>query len=149
MEFHFVKLNGAYLSMVDPKLKPRIVCFSEKATAATFVNYAAYFRARNRIWPCLDMSRDTRKLEMGLDVVSPYGTPNQIKRFLDIETFDQDSLDKISAKSNVSYFCVVNFDVTYNNGNETETMNISGQEMDGDANPEDFGEWMDLSLKTK
>jgi len=39
--------------------------------------------------------------------------------------------------------------VTYNNGNETETMNISGQEMDGDANPEDFGEWMDLSLKTK
>ena len=55
MEFHFVKLNGAYLSMVDPKMKPRIVCFSEKATAATFVNYAAAL-VFGRVWIC----RETR-----------------------------------------------------------------------------------------
>jgi hypothetical protein len=33
--------------------------------------------------------------------------------------------------------------------NDSESIKMSGQEMDGVANPEDFGEWMDFSLKTK
>lgn len=150
MEFHFVKLThtGAYLSMVDPKMKPRMVCFSQKGTAKNFVNYAADFRARTRVWPSLDLSRDTRKLEAGEQVTVPYGTPKQIKRFLEIETYDLESIEKLAIQTNVSFFCITEFDVVYNS-NDSETMNFSGQEFNGEANFKDFGDWMDISLESK
>jgi hypothetical protein len=56
-------------------------------------------------------------------------------------------LDKISSRTNVSFYCILAFDVIFNS--ESESISMSGQEMDGMASPEDFGEWMDYSLKTK
>ena len=150
MQFHFVKLTHTrtYLSMVDPKQKPRFVCFSEREVGKEYINYAADSRARNRIWPCLDMSSERRKLEVGTKVSIPYGRPEQIKRFLEIESFDFGSLDKIATTTNVSFYCIQDFDVSYNGG-DSETVRMSGQEMDGKGDPKDFGDWMDFSLKTK
>ena len=54
---------------------------------------------------------------------------------------------KISSRTNVSFYCILAFDVIF--GEDTESITMSGQEMDGIATPEDFGEWMDFSLKTK
>jgi|SRR5210317_1297159 hypothetical protein len=144
MDFHLVKLNfkGTYLSIVDPKSKPRFVCFAEKETAKNYINYAAEFRAKNRIWPCMDMTSEFRKLE-AKNV--PYGRPEQIKRYLDIESFDIGTLDKLACKTNISFYCILKFDVTYNGPNET--LSFSGQELDGVADPIEFGKWMDLSLK--
>lgn len=144
MDFHLVKLNfkGTYLSIVDPKSKPRFVCFTEKETAKSYINYAAEFRAKNRIWPCLDMTSEFRKLETKN---VPYGRPEQIKRYLDIESFDIGTLDKLACKTNISFYCILKFDVTYDGPNET--LSFSGQELDGVADPIQFGEWMDLSLK--
>ena len=70
MDFHFIKLNynGTYLSLVDPNSKSRFVCFSDKDMAMKCVDYAAEFRARNRIWPSLDMSSENRKLELNEEV---------------------------------------------------------------------------------
>ena len=74
MDFHFIKLNynGTYLSLVDPNSKSRFVCFSDKDMAMKCVDYAAEFRARNRIWPSLDMSSENRKLELNEKVKFPY-----------------------------------------------------------------------------
>lgn len=149
MDFHFIKLNynGTYLSLVDPKSKPRFVCFAENDMAIKYLDYSAEFRARNRIWPCLDMSSNIKKLELIEKVKFPYGSPRIIKRSLDIETFDFNTLDKISGRSNISFYCILSFDVIF--GVDTEKVIMTGQEMDGMANPEDFGEWMDFSLKIK
>ena len=48
MDFHFVKLihEGTYLSLVDPKQKPRFVCFAERSKADKCVDYMADFRYR-------------------------------------------------------------------------------------------------------
>jgi len=145
MNFHLVKLNykGTYLSIVDPKSKPRFVCFTEKGLAKKYINYAAEFRAKNRIWPCLDMTNEFRKLETR--VVDKPRT-EQVKRFLDIESFDLGTLDKLATKTNISFYCIVKFDITCDGPNET--LSFSGQELDGVANPDEFGQWMDLSLKT-
>jgi hypothetical protein len=150
MDFHFVKLarTSNYLSLVDPNQKPRFVCFSQKDTAKSYIEYAATFRAKTRIWPCLDMSSERRRLEPEKKTVIPYGRPEQIQRFLKIETFNFESLDKIAKRTNVSFYCIISFDVKYND-DESETISFSGQEMDGVASPEDFGDWMDFSLKTK
>ena len=145
MNFHLVKLNykGTYLSLVDPKSKPRFICFSEMENAKKYIDYAAEFRAKNRIWPCLDMTSDRRLLEIK---TSPHGRPEQIKRFLDVESFDIGTLDKLASKTNISFYCILRFDVIHDGPNET--LSFSGQELDGVANFDEFGEWMDLSLKT-
>ena len=144
MDFHLVKLNfkGTYLSLVDPNSKPRFVCFAEKETAKKYIHYAAEFRAKNRVWPCLDMSSQRRKLEAKS---VPYGRPEQIERYLNIESFDIGTLDRLALKTNISFYCILKFDVTYDGPNET--LSFSGQELDGVANPEDYCEWLDLSLK--
>jgi len=149
MDFHFIKLNynGTYLSLVDPNSKSRFVCFAEKDVAMKCIDYSAEFRARNRIWPRLDMTSENKKLELAEKVKFPYGSPRIIKRSLEIETFDFNTLDKISGRSNISFYCILSFDVLF--GPNSESINMTGQEMDGVANPEDFGEWMDFSLKTK
>ena len=149
MDFHFIKLNynGTYLSLVDPNSKSRFVCFAEKDVAMKCVDYSAEFRARNRIWPCLDMTSENKKLKLAEEVKFPYGSPRIIKRSLEIETFDFTTLDKIACRTNVSFYCIIAFDVIFRN--DSESIKMSGQEMDGVANPEDFGEWMDFSLKTK
>ena len=149
MDFHFIKLNynGTYLSLVDPNSKSRFVCFAEKDVAMKCVDYSAEFRARNRIWPCLDMTSENKKLKLAEEVKFPYGSPRITKRSLEIETFDFTTLDKIACRTNVSFYCILSFDVIF--GPNSESINMSGQEMDGVANPEDFGEWMDFSLKTK
>ena len=116
MEFHFIKLNynGTYLSLVDPKSKSRFVCFAEKDIAIKCLEYSADFRARNRIWPSLDMSSENRKLQLNDAIEYPYGPPRIIKRSLEIETFDFNTLDKISSRTNVSFYCILAFDVIFN-----------------------------------
>jgi hypothetical protein len=75
-----------------------------------------------------------------------YGRPEQIKRYLEIETLDLKTLDRLALRTNVSFYCIVMFDVSYDGPNET--LSFSGQELDGMANPEEYCEWLDLSLKT-
>jgi len=121
--------------------------FAEKSVAMKCLDYSADFRARNRIWPSLDMSSENRKLELNEEIEFPYGPPRIIKRALEIETFDFDTMDQLSSRTNVSFYCILAFDVIFNN--DSESISMSGQEMDGVATPEEFGEWMDYSLKTK
>ena len=70
-----------------------------------------------------------------------------IKRSLEIDSFDLNTIDIIASRTNVSFYCILKFEVL--TGDETETISLSGQEMDGIADPDDFGKWMDFSLKTK
>ena len=145
MEFHLVKLNVAktYLSLVDPNSKSRFLCFSDKAVADRCIEYVCEFRSRHGIWPCLDMSQQRRKIEPKTNV--KLRTPDQVKRYLEIETYDFGSLDKIACKTNISFYCVLNFDIDITDS--VESVSFSGQEMDGNADPEEFAEWMNLSLK--
>ena len=149
MNFHFIKLNynGTYLSMVDSSSKPRFLCFNEKNVGSKYIDYAADFRARNHIWPSLDMSKQNRKLELNEEVRFPYGSPQIIKRSLEIESFDLNTINLIARRTNVSFYCVVRFNGLFDD--HIETIDIAGQELDGVVSLDDFGEWMDLSLKTK
>ena len=144
MNFHLVKLNykGTYLHLVDPKSKPRFVCFAEKKTAGKYIDYAAEFRAKNRIWPCLDMTSERRRLD-----AKPvkYGRPEQIKRYLEIETLDLKTLDRLALRTNVSFYCILRFETEDFGG--MESISMAGQEMDGDADPDKYIEWMNINLK--
>jgi len=95
MEFHFIKLNvnGTYLTLVDPMSKPRYICFSEHAEARVCINYVSLFRSKYGIWPCFDMSKRRRKLER--DTRVKQRTPEQVMQYLDIETYDLKTIDRL------------------------------------------------------
>lgn len=145
MEFHFVKLNvnGTYLSLVDPTQKSRFICFSEKQKASECVKYVSTFRSKYGVWPCFDMSRGKRKLESNTNV--KIRTPEQVKRYLDIETYDMNTIDRIARRTNVSFYCILHFE-TEDLGN-IESISMSGQEMDAIVDEDAFRDLLEFNLK--
>ena len=145
MEFHFVKLNvnGTYLSLVDPTQKSRFICFSDKEKASECVDYVSTFRSKHGVWPCFDMSRGKRKLESNTTV--KLRTPEQVKRYLEIETYDMNTIDRIAARTNSSFYCVLRFDTEEMNG--LESISMAGQEMDAEVDDKLYRDILECSLK--
>jgi hypothetical protein len=144
MEFHFVKLNvnGTYLSLVDPAMKPRFICFSSHETANKCVKYVSTFRSKHGVWPCFDMSKGQRKLESS-SVKSR--TPEQVKRYLEIETYDMNTIDRIARRTNASFYCILHFE-TEDIGN-LESISMSGQEMDAVVDEYAYRDLLEYNLK--
>ena len=144
MEFHFVKLNvnGTYLSLVDPTSKHRFVCFSSHETANKCVKYVSSFRSKHGVWPCFDMSREKRKLESSS---VKYRTPDQIERYIDIETYDMNTIDRIASRTNSSFYCILHFE-TKDLGN-LESISMSGQEMDAVVDEAAYRDLLEYNLK--
>ena len=144
MEFHFVKLNvnGTYLSLVDPAMKPRFICFSSHETANKCVKYVSAFRSKHGVWPCFDMSKGQRKLESSSVKTR---TPEQVKRYLDIETYDMNTIDRIARRTNSSFYCILHFE-TEDIGN-LESISMSGQEMDAVVDEYAYRDLLEYNLK--
>ena len=145
MEFHFIKLNvnGTYLTLVDPLSKPRYICFSDRTRARECVNYVSLFRSKYGVWPCFDMSKRSRKLESNTHVKQR--TPEQVKRYLDIETYDFNTIDRIASRTNASFYCVLRFETE--DIENTESISMSGQEMDAVVDDIAYRNLMNFSLK--
>ena len=145
MEFHFVKLNvnGTYLSLVDPASKPRFICFSEKERAYDCINYVASFRSRYGVWPCFDMSRGQRTLQSNTTV--KLRTPEQVKRYLDLETYDFNTIDRIATRTNASFYCVLRFETEMIQN--IESISMAGQEMDAVVDEDAYRDLLEFSLK--
>lgn len=144
MEFHFVKLNvnGTYLSLVDPATKPRFICFSSHETADKCVKYVSSFRSKHGVWPSFDMSKGQRKLESSSVKTR---TPEQIERYIDIETYDMNTIDRIASRTNSSFYCILHFE-TEDIGN-LESISMSGQEMDAVVDEYAYRDLLEYNLK--
>ena len=144
MEFHFVKLNvnGTYLSLVDPTHKPRLICFQDRRITDKCVDYVATFRSKHGVWPSFDMSRKKRKLE---SVNIKERTPEQVRQYLEIDTYDFNTLDIIATRSNVSFYNVLRFETT-DVGN-IESIDMSGQEMDAVVDDFLYRDLLEFNLK--
>lgn len=144
MEFHFVKLNvnGTYLSLVDPNSKHRFMCFPNHETADKCVHYISCFRSKHGVWPSFDMSKGRRKLESSN---IKFRSPDQVERFLEIESYDFNTINEIAARSNVSFYSVLRFET--NDLITMESISMSGQELDGEADLKRYTDWLNISLK--
>jgi len=131
MEYILLKYipSQTYLSLVDPVGKSRFVCFSEKLVAGNCIKYVSNFKFRYGVWPILDMSENRRKVEPVLNGIIE--TPNDIEKEMELQHFVYDDIDKMSMRSNVSFYCILDFNTLTNNGEEMIAM--TGQEMDGHA----------------
>lgn len=144
MEFHFIKLNvnGTHLSLVDPSSKSRFVCFPDVQNANKCVDYVSSFRSRHGVWPSFDMSKETRKIKSVAEANAR--TPEEIRRYLEIETYDFNTIDRMASRSNVSFYCVLAFDTV--NMSTSETISMTGREMDGEASLDTYVDWLNLNM---
>ena len=146
MEFYFIKLNinGTYLTLVDPSSKPRYICFSQRDKAGDCIDYVSSFRSRYGVWPAFDMSKGQRKLESS-SIKSR--TPEQVKCYLDLETYDFSTIDKIASRTNTSFYCVLRFDTEMDKN--IESISMAGQEMDAVVDKLAYKDLLEFSLKIK
>lgn len=144
MEFHFIKLNvnGTHLSLVDPSSKSRFVCFPDVQNANKCVDYVSSFRSRHGVWPSFDMSKETRKIKSVAEANAR--TPEEIRWYLEIETYDFNAIDRMASRSNVSFYCVLAFDTV--NMSTSETISMTGREMDGEASIDTYVDWLNLNM---
>ena len=144
MEYHFVKLNvnGTYLSLVDPTQKSRFMCFRDKKIADKCIEYVSSFRARRGVWPSFDMSTGMKKIE---DSTAKLRTPEQVMRYLEIETYDFETIDQIAARTNTSFYCVLRFHSAL--VDNIESLDMSGQEMDPIVDEAAYRDLLEYKLK--
>jgi len=147
-EFIFIQMKPTktFLSLTDPHKKSRFVCFSNKNTADTFVNYVTYFRSKHGYWPTMDMSQkfETIKSKTGIKK----RTPEELMKYLSYEKFDFEQIDEMSRRLNISYLHVTNF--TYiPTGEYNQVVSFSGQEWDGEADDLTYRDLLEFNLKTK
>ena len=144
MEYHFIKLNvnGTYLSLVDPSHKSRFICFRDKPTAGKCVEYVSSFRARHGVWPSFDMTQRKKKIESSS---AKLRTSEQVMRYLEVDTYDLDTVDCIAARTNTSFYCVLRFDSVTNNN--IEALDMSGQEMDAIVDEAAYRDLLEYKLK--
>ena len=141
-----MKPTKTYLSIVDPQKKSRFVCFSDTNTADTFINYVTNFRSKHGHWPNMDMSNRIASIRSGVGIKKR--TPDELKKYLSIETFDYENIEEMAKRTNVSFICVTNF-AYIPDGNETQLVSFSGQEWDGEADEVMYRDLLEFNLKIK
>ena len=141
-----MKPTKTYLSIVDPQKKARFICFGDTKTADTFVNYVTHFRSKHGHWPNMDMSNRIAT------VMSKTGfkkrTPEELKKYLSLESFDYEDIEEMAKRTNISFICVTNF-AYLPDGHETQLVSFSGQEWDCEADERLYRELLEYNLKIK
>ena len=146
MEYHFIRMKPTktYLSVVDPNSKSRFVCFGEKRIANTFMDYVINFRSQHGYWPNIDMSNKFSKIQSKTGVKKR--TPDELQKYLDLDTFGYDDIDEMAKSTNISFICITNF-AYLPDGNEKQIVSFSGQEWDGEADEVAYRGLLEYNLK--
>jgi hypothetical protein len=141
-----MKPTQTYLSIVDPNKKSRFVCFPEKKTANTFVDYVTCFRSKHGHWPLIDMSNKVTTIRSKVGFKKR--TPEELKKFLELHTFEYDNIEEMSKRTNVSFICVSSF-AYIPDGVEQQVISFSGQEWNGSADDIAYRDLLEFNLKVK
>ena len=144
--YHLIQMKPTktYLSIVDPNKKSRFVCFSDRKTADTFMDYVTHFRSKHGHWPNMDMSNRFARVRRKSGIKKR--TPDELKNYLSLESFDYENIDDMAKRTNVSFICVTNF-AYLPDSHETQLVSFSGQEWDGEADESLYRDLLEFNLK--
>ena len=143
--FHLIRLtvNDTHLLLVDPNSKPRYMCFVDPKVAQSCIDHVATFRSKHGIWPCFDMSESKRQLSA--NNIGKSKTPEMIKKYMELDIFSVEEINEMARKTNISFYSVLSFSGESNLN--VESINLSGQELDGYADPFEFRDLLEFNLK--
>ena len=75
-------------------------------------------------------------------------TPEELKKYLSLESFDYENIEEMAKRTNISFICVTNF-AYIPDGRETQLVSFSGQEWDGEADEVLYRGLLEYNLKVK
>jgi hypothetical protein len=75
-------------------------------------------------------------------------TPEELKKYLDLQSFDYENIDEMAKRTNVSFICITNF-AFIPDGHEQQVVSFSGQEWDGYADDDAYRDLLEFNLKVK
>lgn len=129
MNYNFIaiKPRGNFLTIIDPAKAPRYMCFTERLDAIHCISYVSNFRSKYGYFPVINLSTQQEKHEMMPQI--KYRDPTEISKFLSIETFQHDEIDRMCSMTNINLFCIHGFSYYYNNHNEI-SVRLSAQTVD-------------------
>lgn len=145
MEFHFIRMkpNNGYVTIVDPKKKPRMMCFKKKMDARKCVRHIAYFRSKYGVWPNMDLSEPDTKINSPIQFKKR--KPGEIARYMDIDTLYMEDLERLSLSANASLLYCYSFDALPE-GDTFLSLAFSGEEIDLEVDDDVYREKMELHL---
>ena len=128
MEFNLIRMKptGGYVTVIDRKNKPRLMCFRDTHSANKCKYQLAAFRAKKGHWPDMDLSNPHTLVNP--KVMKKLRHPEEIMDFLEIDTMDMENITKLSMYNNLSLLYCHTFDSKLE-GNML-SMEFSGQEID-------------------
>jgi hypothetical protein len=68
-----------------------------------------------------------------------------VKRYLEIETYNFNTIERIARRTNASFYCILHFE-TEDMGN-IESISMSGQEMDAVVDEDAYRDLLEFNLK--
>ena len=131
MEFNLIRMKptGGYVTVIDRKNKPRLMCFRDTQSANKCKYQLAAFRAKKGHWPDMDLSNPHTLVNP--KVMKKLRHPEEILEFMEVDTIDIEDITKIAMSNNLALLYCHTFDSKLE-GNML-SMEFSGQEIDMDV----------------
>lgn len=139
MNYSFIQIKPreSFLTMIDANKTPRYMCFSNKLDALHCITYVSKFRSKNGYFPFMDLSQEKELIEIKEDFKKR--KPQEISKFLSIETLSDSEVDRLCSKTNIKLFCVHSFSFQTNMDQQMKVL-LSAQAMDSVPNFEKYVE---------
>lgn len=131
MEFNLIRMKptGGYVTVIDRRNKPRLMCFRDLKSANKCKYQLAAFRADKGHWPDMDLSNPHSTVPRKAYTKSRH--PEEVLEFLEVDTVDMENITNIAINNNLSLLYCHNFESKMD-GNML-SMEFSGQEIDMDV----------------
>ena len=140
LEFFFLKLRheNAYVNLVDPKKKSRILTFKHEYLANDCRAYMVNFKRNTGEWPRLDMSSDAVNLAKPIEKTARESRA-AISDLIEVELLYRENLDIMARNAGVDFFYAHKFNLVANPiSDDIVHLQLSGQEIDHIDEAEDF-----------
>ena len=143
MQFHFIRIQrGGYATVSDPNNVPRVLCFKTPVYANKYADYISKYRSKFGKWPTVNLGEPVTKVRIEQNFKRR--KPEEVMKFIFMETKNLSDLDQMSMTSGISYFYCHGFE--YDEENLT-SMSIRGQDIDGIIDDDMYKEWLEYNIK--
>lgn len=143
MQFHFIRIQrGGYATVSDPNSTPRVLCFKTPVHANKYINYLSRYRSKFGKWPIINLGKPVTTVR--IDQKFKHRDPEEVMKFILMETKALSDLDQMSMTSGISYFYCHDFE--YDEAN-LMSLSIRGQDIDGAIDETMYKEWLEYNIK--
>lgn len=145
MEYQFIKFyRGGYVTIIDPNLKPRILCFGNDIQTQKCISYLSNYRSKFGRWPHIDLSKKLHKIEISEKIKKR--TPDEVALYINPVMKSENDLSELSLLTGVSYFHCIDFNYDCDNFSK---LLMKGREFDGVVDEVNYINRLEHRLKIK